>query len=163
MPAYWKWKKSAYSSVLHRNRSHLHQLQCVHVRVWVSTSTDAYMIAEKRQSRLDSYHEILRTLRMSSPPRHTCTESMSQQELQHPSPCGDFSLLTNLPFTGSPQMALLILPIFKYKRPPGTTQECVSVFASVTRQHAGACLSPRRRVSHLAYRYVFHRKETSSV
>lgn len=56
-----------------------------------------------------------------------------------------FSLLTNSPFTSRPQMALLISPIFKYKWLPGTTQKCVSVFASVTEQRAGACPSPAKQ------------------
>ena len=67
-----------------------------------------------------------------------------KQELQHPSPCRDFPLLTNLAFTGSPQMDLLILPVFKYKQPPGTAPSCAPMFASVTQQHAGTRPDTRR-------------------
>lgn len=84
------------------------------------------------------------------------------QELQHPSPCADFSLLTNLPFTGSPQMALLLSPIFKYKRPPGTTSVCVCVCVCVCICHTAAC----RGLSHstktslpFSMQVCFHHKE----
>ncbi len=81
------------------------------------------------------------------------------QELQPPSPCGDFSLLTNLPFTGSPQMALLILPIFKYKRPPGTTQE-KRVYVCIC--HTVACRGLSQSVKtrfQFSIKVCFHHKE----
>lgn len=56
-----KKKKSEYSSVLHRNRSHLHQLQCVFVGV-----NECQCLHDRREEAVSAgYHEILNTLPMS--------------------------------------------------------------------------------------------------
>lgn len=70
-------------------------------------------------------HETLCTLPVSFP-SCACAELMSGHKSYNiPFPCGWLSPLTNLPFTGNQQLALLILLVFKYKQLPGPAQESV--------------------------------------
>jgi len=69
---------------------HIHQFFKGTRRTYISFNVCAYVRAEKRQSRIDGYHEILHTLPMSHTHTHTHLNTCIRvdeptQELQHPS------------------------------------------------------------------------------
>lgn len=102
---------------------------------------------QQRRGNLDQTVTLTYCTSVSFPTLYVRRVDEPTRDLERPSPCGDFSLLTNLPFTGSPQMALLILPVFKYKRPPGTTRgECVYVCICHTAASRGLSQSAKTRL-----------------
>lgn len=94
---------------------HIHHFQAALASVcaWEPTSSDAYTTARaEAESPLDGYRPLL----CSPPAKHHAASRWAGTRVTTPlPPRGDFSLRTNLPFTGSPQMASLIFPRFKHK------------------------------------------------
>lgn len=121
-PMCWKWKENSIS--ISSSTGHI----CISLSMYTCVGVNqcrCYYDNSEMQLQTGISHETLFTLPVSFP-SCACAELMSGHKSYNiPFSCGWLSPLTNLPFTGNQQMALLILLVFKYKQLPGPAQESV--------------------------------------